>query len=239
MKKLDTYPEGKIRILQSGKRVQYFHIIEPNDSKGTYIPATKTKLIHALAQKSYDKKLLAYIDNELKQFKKLKLINPENVCELLSDERRRMIISPFPDDAKFFEEWQAYNYEGKEFFGDNVTEFYTQKNERVRSKSEILIADALKNNNIPYRYECPLKLGKITVYPDFTILNRNTREEFYWEHLGMMDDWEYANSTLKKIDTYESFGIYPGKNLILTHESLENPLSTKRIEDVIDTFLKK
>lgn len=46
-------------------------------------------------------------------------------------------------------------YKGKEL-NDDTMEIYTQKGERVRSKSEKILADYFYYNNISYKYECPL-----------------------------------------------------------------------------------
>ena len=68
------------------------------------------------------------------------------------------------------------------------------------------------------------------IHPDFTILRRSDRKEVYWEHLGMMDDPEYAANALMRIDLYERNGIFPGDRLILTHETGRQPLRTRLIE---------
>lgn len=53
-----------------------------------------------------------------------------------------------------------------------------ETDERVRSKSEVIIADILNQEGIPYRYECPLQLkGWGKVYPDFTVLSERERPE--------------------------------------------------------------
>ena len=50
-------------------------------------------------------------------------------------------------------------------------EIYTERGERVRSKSEKIIADKLFLQNIPYHYERPIYLkGFGMVYPDFCCL---------------------------------------------------------------------
>ena len=41
----------------------------------------------------------------------------------------------------------------------------------VRPKSEAMIADALFEYDIPFRYECELSIGEVNLYPDFTIMN--------------------------------------------------------------------
>ena len=121
----------------------------------------------------------------------------------------------------------------------DLPELYTAKGERVRSKSEVMIADLLNKETIPYRYEYPLYLkGFDLVYPDFTVLNVKKRKEIYWEHFGMMDDSEYVEKAMKKITVYAQNGIFPGINLIVTFETRKTPLNQKMAMLVIKEYLK-
>ena len=54
----------------------------------------------------------------------------------------------------------------------------------------------------------------------------------------MMDNPEYAESAIKKIETYGKNGIFLGKNLIATFESKNNPLNIKMINLLIEQNLK-
>ena len=57
---------------------------------------------------------------------------------------------------------------------DVTAEFYSNSGVRVRSKSELIIANMLEKYGIPYRYEYPLLLnGNDLVRPDFLCLNIN------------------------------------------------------------------
>jgi hypothetical protein len=115
---------------------------------------------------------------------------------------------------------------------------FTTNGERVRSKSEVLIADTLKRFGIPYRYEYPLRLKSgITVHPDFLCLNIRTHQEFYWEHFGLMDEPDYLERTLAKIKDYAESDILPGKNFLFTMESVVCHLSTIQVENLINEFL--
>jgi len=108
----------------------------------------------------------------------------------------------------------------------------------VRSKSEKIIADTLERRGIPYRYEAPLILQDgVTVYPDFSLLNVRRRKEYIWEHLGMMDNEDYARSAVTKLNSYINSGFFPGEQLILTMESQKTPLGTKTIERMIERYL--
>ena len=102
------------------------------------------------------------------------------VYEKCHSERRKLIIPRFISDEEYAEKWQNVKYKGKEF-AEGVVEIYTVKGERVRSKSEKILADLFERKNIPYRYEYPLKLSdnKI-IYPDFTILNNCASHSRYF-----------------------------------------------------------
>ena len=137
--------------------------------------------------------------------------------------------------SKLFNE---IKYEQKPFT-DNFN-FITEAGIRVRSKSEIMIADALSRNKIPFKYEMPQILSnnnqKVIFYPDFTCLNHKTHEIFLWEHLGIMDNDEYAENAIAKINIYQKNGFCPGKNLILSMETKNNPLSSKMVAGLIENY---
>ena len=141
-------------------------------------------------------------------------------------------------EEEFISQWESVEYQGKGFH-ENTPEFFTAKGERVRSKSEVIIADLLNREGNPYRYEYPVQikgLGKI--HPDFTVLNIKERKELYWEHLGMMDDETYAENAVQRIHAYEQNGIFSGEKLILTYETKENPVNQKQIKNIIQHYLK-
>ena len=60
----------------------------------------------------------------------------------------------------------------------------------------------------------------------------------YWEHLGMMDDPNYAENAVQKIITYGQNGIIQGKNLILSYETKLKPLDQRQILLLVRELLK-
>lgn len=65
-KALQNALEGSLRVSKSGKTTQFYQITKTGDTHGKYIPAKNNKLVKALAQKDYDKKLIATLKKELK-----------------------------------------------------------------------------------------------------------------------------------------------------------------------------
>lgn len=81
--------------------------------------------------------------------------------------------------------------------------------ELMRSKSEVIVADALREFGVEYEYEELLRMADGTVRePDFTI-RRAGQTPVFWEHLGMLDLHGYrANWESKKV-WYAAHGILP------------------------------
>lgn len=68
-------------------------------------------------------------------------------------------------------------------------------------------------------------------------LNKRMRQEFFWEHLGMMDLPEYAADAVEKISIYGMHGIILGKNFIITAETSKKPLDERLVDKYIDEYL--
>lgn len=152
--------------------------------------------------------------------------------------QRQLFVTPIePIWEKELARWYDSEYHGKEFY-EGTAEIVTEKGERVRSKSEKILADYFYRNNILYQYEKPLYLkGYGTIYPDFTFLSKKTRKEIYWEHEGMMDKPEYAKSAVKKIESYQRNGIHLGERLILTFETELTVLNSQIVEELVERYL--
>ena len=164
--------------------------------------------------------------------------SPESYYETLSRPRQKMITPIRQTDKQYIEQWISEPSECKGFSEEDESEYYTNKNERVRSKSEIIIANELARLNIPYKYECPLYLeGLGVIHPDFTMLNVKKRKILYWEHLGRMDDEDYSKKNIKRINIYQKNGVYIGERLILTMETSVTPLDVRLVDSLITRFL--
>ena len=113
---------------------------------------------------------------------------------------------------KQFQESQLHNrYHWEELV------HYTLRGEFVRSKSELNLANYLHLHGVDYIYEMPLELwtGKI-VSPDFSI--KVGDQWIFIEHLGRLDEPEYAARWAAKEAAYKAAGIIEGVNLLCTRE---------------------
>ena len=132
--------------------------------------------------------------------------------------------------------WQSHPYTRNPYKPEGLIHD-TARGEKVRSKSEVLIADCLFEYKLAYKPESPLRLKKSnkTIYPDFTIIHPESLKEIYWEHFGMMDNPEYAREANAKINALSQEGLFIGENLICTFETSDLPLTRGTIE----TYIKK
>lgn len=238
---LKDVPPGTLRLTHAKQSVQFYHHMPGGKSGGQYIPRTNMELVRKLAQKDYDKKVLKRAEKRLNQIRRITRDYDEEEIEKIfwqeHKERQKLIHPAETLWAQQLETWMAKSYEGKEFQKD-IPMILTEQGERVRSKSEKILADCFHRHKIPYKYECPLHLkGYGTVYPDFTFLSKKTKQEIYWEHHGMMDDPAYAERTIQKIQAYERNDIYPGEQLILTFETGKLVLDMEIAEKLIQKHL--
>ncbi|MGF0018371.1 hypothetical protein [Sporofaciens sp. SGI.106] len=236
---LATAPDGHLRISKDKNKIRYYHCTE--DNSGIYIPKSDKYLPQELAQKTYNLSVVKKAESRLKQIKKImRDYSDDEIEELFTSLHagRQALITPVePTWKQLVDEWNVEKYQGKEF-QEGLPLILTERGERVRSKSEKIMADYFFRNKIEYKYECPLYLkGYGTVYPDFTFLSQKTGGEIYWEHDGRMDDPIYARNAVKKIEAYENNNIFPGEKLILTFETESTILNTKTIEKLVNKYL--
>ena len=200
-------------------------------------------MVRSLSQKDYDARLLKAATDEKKHIDKLIGYYDKKQGATLIETfsllppARKELVEPYAlSDEEFAQRWQREEYVGNAHpFGSYS--LYTRRGERVRSKSEVIIADALDAAGVPYKYEHPLQLGGLNaVYPDFTILNKQTRQELVWEHFGGMDDPDYREAALRKINNYVLAGYAPGDKLLITFETAATPLDTRVVEALIARY---
>ncbi len=234
---LQQMPDGQLRISHNGNIVKYY--CHTGDKR--YLNKSDYPLVVALAQKDYYHKILSSAKIQYKHIKQLlDYYNPsefESVYDNLNAYRQSLVTPVIQPIDVFVKEWESVEY-GKRIFDGDSPEIYTERGERVLSKSEKILADKFSLMRVPYRYEFPITLSTIgEIHPDFTLLNKQTRCEFFWEHLGRMDDPEYAEKATQRILAYEKDGYILGKNLLVTFETQRQPLNMRFVESLIRTFL--
>lgn len=209
-----------------------------------YVGKQEMAELKQLVQLEYYAKLLPEIEQQIVKLKKALVNIDETKLEKIYNEmhpgKRKLITSGIMSREEKIRRFEGEAYESKPI-DDERNEFYTNKGERVRSKSEKIIADHFERRGILYRYEKPLYLmvdgQKKPFYPDFTVMNKRTAKIIYVEHFGMMDDSVYYNATLRKLDIYEKNDILLGRDLLVFHETGKRALNMKNVDKYIQQYL--
>lgn len=233
---------GKIHVSKTSHGIQYYLRNNSSEKGGRYIHKSEISVIRQYLQKAYDEKILKLVTTEIQSLKYLlskserTVNNIQKAYSASHAEVKKLIIPIDVSDDDYAQSWLDEPYERK-VIPDYLPFLETERKERVRSKSELNIANALAAKGIPYKYECPLQLGSgAIIYPDFTVLDVKRRRVLYWEHRGMMDDKEYAKNSVQRIKALMKEDIFIGEKLIITEETSTNPLGTIEIDAVIKKY---
>ena len=240
--------EGRLVCKNQGGKVRFFR---HKNCRAEYLGKSREPEIQALATKSYGVRLRDAAQREMAQLNEcLKLLDSQKTSkgrdladidlayDTVSEPARKYINPSVVTDDGFALKWQeSFHYTKPK---DASNRYKTKRGEYVRSKSELIIANMLHDAGVPYKYEMTIALDidfLLVNSPDFTVLNKRTRQEFIWEHHGRMDDPDYCNDKIYMLSKYMEKGYFPGKNLILTFETSKHPLRVEDIEMIIKEYL--
>ncbi len=231
---------------KKGKTYYYHQYMKDNKWARRYIKKNELSLAKKLAQKHYYlliRPILEKMLDEAKRFMRKCQSNAlEEIYDNLSDERKSLVTPIQISVKEKVRQWQTEVYEKNLMYPENLR-YETEQGDMVRSKSEVIIANILYRNrrDILYKYERPLEVvengRQKTIYPDFTILNKHTGKVTYWEHAGRMDDSHYANEFVKKMNTYIENDLLLGRDVVISFESLINPLDIKVVKRLVKQII--
>ncbi len=236
---LKSSPKGHLKICKSKhNRIQYYVKNTDRDSSYVYLRQDQNEIAISIAQRDYYLKMKRAVDAEIASIKSCIIpdscfIPADEMYDHLSKERQTLVTPITLTSSMFRKQWQAVEYVHKQEYEES-TVFTTTRGENVRSKSEYMIAEALNKYDIPYRYEYPVKIGRILFHPDFMILRMRDKKEVLWEHLGMIDNPEYSRDAVSRISAFNKGGYILGYNLLISMETSNTPLTPSAIYSLIE-----
>lgn len=234
---ISTLPKGKLLCCKNGK---YYKWYISDGKKSCFLRSCNRELACQLAYKDYCIHEAEDIVQRIDVLKKC-------LVELNSIEETDYFLNKNPEQEKLLKEylqncdvqsteWMGEEYECSKNYPEHLIH-KTLKGHMVRSKSEVIIANTLYLNKIPYRYECGLYLDGVQYYPDFTIYRAADKQIIYWEHFGMMDVPVYCEKAYNKLKVYGTHGMIPTINMITTFETQDCPIDSEKIQQLIDEYL--
>lgn len=247
---IDSSPEGKLISQDNHGYTQFMQLINKDGKRIRRGINSNKDMIRALARKEFSEKAYEILTNNLNALKgaadKQIPFDPDQILKsmgkayrLLPEEyffdRDKVIVRTGIDDdllvkVKRHEEWWRKPY--KEYWGyPENKDKTTSRKQKVRSISELVIAEQLYKYEIPFHYEEELEKNGKVFAPDFTFEGSDSNL-FYLDYFGMMDNAKYARRNFRKLDDYYDAGLIPGDNLIVAFDS-KGVMNVGTIEAII------
>lgn len=233
---IDDLPSGRMMQTESNGKTAVFQVNGRGSARVRRVISKDLELQESLARRA----LLEFERGKLCQVRSILCDALGRIDALGEQDGLRFLLKKYPwlSDGSISRicsagiavpGWENEPYEQSDFMPEKKT-MMTSRGLLVRTKSELLIAEALYRHGLRFRYEQVLWLDeKHCVVPDFTIMTADGRV-FYWEHRGRMDLVKYQNRQLQKDALYAKAGIVPWKNLIITYDTEDGNIDLRIIE---------
>ena len=137
--------------------------------------------------------------------------------------------------VKEMEEWFRAPYKRCPYYPEHLTH-RTAYGDYVRSKGEVVIANALYSFGLPFHAEEEIVLDGWSYYPDFNILLPD--DSFIrWEHWGLLDKEKYRKDNVEKLLVYHEHNLVLGRNLIITNDDKDGNCHSDIVYDIIEKMI--
>jgi len=233
-KQIEGLPEGRLMITRRGERKEFFHEYYINHKRNRKSIGSDEQMIGRLARKEYLKVKRSMLTRNIRLLeaaeKEFADISHDEICRLLPSR-----VKQLPEKLLFEYDPRESSCHRSNYLPEGRIHT-TSRGLKVRSKSELIIAEKLYEHDVSFRYEELLHVGKHTFVPDFTI-SRWDGKLFYWEHCGRTHDKQYMDHHRWKINLYEGIGIVPWDNLIVTYDNEEGSINLAAVEGEIKAKL--
>ena len=238
---LSSLPEGEFYASDTdGRRKYYQRFRREGNRKKERRRGIKGDpvLIKDLVRKKYVTEALSRLEKDIVEAERmLKLYVPTDENSVME-----VFISNYPELADCIFKVTStsgrlvdFRNSEERFHEENLTSTAADGSYR-RSKGEVLIGAKLDHYNIPYRYES-LAHPDLPFRPDFTVRRPRDGKILFWEHLGLVNDSDYMDSNKSKFTAYETVGIVPWDNLIVTYDQADGGINEKLIDAMIHGWL--
>lgn len=229
---MELLGDGKLHIRNNDGKI-FFR--EYNNGVQRGITKDKER-IYRLARKDFVNEKIKDTAKKIRALeellKKLNAIDTESKTDKLL-ERYSMLdsnkLALSEDELKIYNNRFSHNP-----FNKDGLIYKTEDGVSMRSKSERFIGSFLENEGLLYMYEPEIIIGGRNMYPDFVIL-RPDGKRVIWEHCGLINDMDYYNKMIKRLDEYRKIGYVQHKNLICTYE--EDLQNIDNLREIVRRFV--
>ena len=233
---IDRSPTGTLTWQEQRGKDQFLHMYELDGKRVRRGITRDIDMQRALCQKEYALRARNLLKHDIRVIEKALNqwipLDPDRVIQSMTkaytkvpdsfffDHESHVDIMQLPvDERRRIErhrKWGQQPYEMSRYKPE-YKKHRTSRGLLVRSKSEALILERLDYYTVDTHYEEVHVFGDEIIVPDFTFEGADGKP-FYLEHLGMMDDPDYALRNYNKLNKYFRLGLVLGKNLIITSD---------------------
>lgn len=231
---LKCMPEGYLSGRKYKGRYIYMQVFAAQGKRKRVGINKNRELVGQLARKKYLQMAIKILESSTPKLQRL-VSGDETLDSAAILGKMPPVYRSLPEEMFFpamraASKWAAEDYE-KSTYREEERRHITSRGLRVRSKSELIIAEKLDSYEIPYRYEQMIYIENYPLSPDFVIKTEDGL--IYWEHCGLMGDARYRKRNKWRLELYEKAGIVPWKNLIITYDTEDGSIDMRIIESEI------
>ena len=246
LRELESCAETSLKA-SSGRFRKYYYARKRGEESYNYLGGDDNREVRKIREYRYTERLVRDLDSEIALLRALL----EGHVDIGFDAVSRRLPAVYRDPAvrdysaglsgaaKMWKEQKEYEkrqYEKKK--PENLI-MRSIDGTLMRSKSEVIIANLLISNGIPFVYELPHIINGVLVYTDFTALSVDDfKTEVMIEHEGQMADPGYQRVFLNKVNSYLAEGMIPGRDVFFSFEDLHGGFDPSPVQDIIDARLK-
>lgn len=248
MEKMEL-PERISYTTKLGKKY-YNSTNEENGKRRTrYLGTEDSVVVQQTQEKRFLKKALSELDMNISDLESamnsLRVFNVKEVNRslpksyIMSDELLAKVAGLSEE-----ERWYTAALKEKEISEKQLSDFFksgrkhsAKDGTKLRSKSEVIIANALIDKEIKYIYESTIKINNMPLHPDFVFYSYSRSRPLIWEHAGMMGDEKYRKEFADKLSAYIEGGYIPCVDIIFSFDTTDGNVDSELIDRLIEEYM--
>lgn len=220
---------------------QYYLKQNGKPAKKKYIGTGESETVKKIKAAKYYSTLLNVIDTDIHLLESVEkdYVIPDHasINELLPKVYR--IEGPIQtlhasrEAAKWKESMEAEKAKYEPYKPEDLI-YMARDGTRMRSLSEVIIANYLLSLGITFVYELPLVVNGRRIWPDFTILSPiDNRTVIIIEHQGAMSSEKYQSKYIRTLLFYLETDMVPNKDVFFTFNHLDGNLDIRQIDSIL------
>ena len=243
---LDGCDEYRLRTRSNKSGRLYYYAVRKGESTGKYLGDDSKAEVNRIKEHRYYTRSLSAIRNNISVIENslegMQSTDYASINNVLPDVYKNVRLGQNyvrNDSALVWKEKAEALKQRYEIYRPDELSIMTNDGSLVRSKSEAIIYNYLLSRGVTFVYELPLKLGRSTFYPDFTLLSeKDYKSEIIIEHQGLMSNDYYRGRFSDKLYRYLQDGYIQGINIFYTFDGLDGSFDISPIDNLVRTSVK-